>query len=488
MNRVWIITLVSVFLLTSLGCAEEVRRAEWAGRLYPSSPGQLSAMLKDYLDKAEIDEVPSNIVALIAPHAGYIYSGHVAAYAFKAIKDMDLDTIVVVAFNHRKRYDAISVYDRGLFETPLGPLEVDRNLARKLILSHDKIYFNPEAFENEHSGEAMLPFIRYVFKDKKIKIVPLLVGYQTYENAEILGNSLYKVLKDKKNVMILGSTDMSHFHNYDEANKIDDHAIEILKELDPEALFEKAQTKECEFCGRGPVIATMIAAKMLGANSIKILKYANSGDVTSKKDSVVGYLSAAFYKKEGERMLNDSQRKRLLEIARSSMESYARTKKMIDVKEDDPLFNKTLGAFVSLHQNGELRGCIGNIIGTGPLCETIRNLAIESSAADPRFRPVTVSELDAIDLEISVLSELKKIDNPDEIKMGTHGVLVQSGFKSGVLLPQVATETGWSKEEFMSHLCVFKAGLPADAWKQGKIDIFIFTAEVFSEKDLNVKH
>ena len=160
---------------------------------------------------------------------------------------------------------------------------------------------------------------------------------------------------------------------------------------------------------------------------------------------------------------------------------YVKLIKRLDFNESDPLFNKEMGAFVTIHKKGQLRGCIGNIIGRGPLYLTIRNMAIESSTGDPRFPKVTPGELDEIDIEISVLSELEKVEDTNTIEMGVHGVIVRKGFSSGVFLPQVATETGWSREEFMNNLCAQKAGLLPDAWKTGEADIFVFTAEVFSE-------
>lgn len=490
-----LVTLILILFISSLTFAGEVKKADLAGSWYPGSAERLSSMLEGYIENAKLDKVPSGIIAIIVPHAGYIYSGPVAAYAFKAVSDLEIDTIIIVGFSHRRYFNAISVYDRGIFETPLGFLKVDEELAKKLILSNEKFYFNPEVFSGENSVEMMLPFIRFVFRNKDIKIVPIAMGVQSYENAVILGNSLYEVLKDKDKFLLVASTDMSHYHNYGEANAMDGLAIETLKELDPKALFDKVSFKKCEFCGIGAVVATMIAAKRLGADGIEILKYANSGDTAGRKDNVVGYLAAAIYKTQDPRpktpdqnkgedeMLNEAQKKRLLKIAREGIETYLTTNKKLEVKEDDPVFNRELGAFVTLHKHGQLRGCIGNIVGRGPLYLTVRDMAIESATGDPRFASVTVSELKDIDIEISVLSELKKIDNPDEIVLGKHGVLVRSGFRSGVFLPQVATETGWSKEEFMSSLCAHKAGLPPDAWKTGEVDIYIYTAEVFGEKD-----
>jgi len=182
-------------------------------------------------------------------------------------------------------------------------------------------------------------------------------------------------------------------------------------------------------------------------------------------------------------MLNEKQKKRLLEIARKTIEEHLKTGKILELNETDPKLKKACGAFVTLHERGELRGCIGNIVGQKPLYITVRDMAIQSSTQDPRFAPVKLPELKDIKIEISALSPLKKIKDAKEIQLGVHGVLVKKGWNSGVFLPQVAAETGWNKEEFLSNLCVHKAGLPADAWKHSSCEMYIFDAAVFSENE-----
>ena len=183
-------------------------------------------------------------------------------------------------------------------------------------------------------------------------------------------------------------------------------------------------------------------------------------------------------------MLSQSQRKRLMQIARDSIRTYLETGKKLAVSETDSLLLKEMGAFVTLNEHGQLRGCIGNLIGQQPLYLTIRDMAVEAALRDPRFPPVALNELKNIEIEISVLSPMEKINSVDKIQLGKHGVLIKQGFRSGVFLPQVATETGWAKEEFLSNLCSHKAGLPADAWKDKTTEIYIFSAEVFSEKEI----
>ena len=204
----------------------------------------------------------------------------------------------------------------------------------------------------------------------------------------------------------------------------------------------------------------------------------------TKGNWTVGYGSCVIdHENRGDTMLNSGQRKKLLQIARSSIETYLKTKQMLQLTESDPLLGQEIGAFVTLHEHGELRGCIGSLIGKKTLYLTVRDMAVEAAVGDPRFHSVSLPELNAIEIEVSVLSPLKRIKSVDEIKLGEHGVLIKSGINSGVFLPQVATETGWSKEEFLSQLCAQKAGLLPEAWKNKTTEIYTFTADVFSEKE-----
>ena len=173
----------------------------------------------------------------------------------------------------------------------------------------------------------------------------------------------------------------------------------------------------------------------------------------------------------------------MLELAEKAITYYLKNGKRLQIEESDTVLNKEMGAFVTLHKDGRLRGCIGNLIGRGPFYLTVRDMAVEAATGDPRFKPVTLDEMKDIDIEISALSPMEKIDDPQKIEMGKHGVMVRSGFTSGVYLPQVATETGWSREEFMNSLCAEKAGIPENSWKTGKCEIYIFTAEVFGGKE-----
>lgn len=182
-----------------------------------------------------------------------------------------------------------------------------------------------------------------------------------------------------------------------------------------------------------------------------------------------------------EQMLTKEEQRTLLKLARDTIESWVKERKRPPLPEAKGLLGENCGAFVSIHKKGQLRGCIGNLVGYAPLAETIQEMAIACSTGDPRFHPVTPAELKEIDIEISVLSPLREIKDINEIKVGTHGILISRGMNHGVLLPQVATEYCWNCMTFLQHTCL-KAGLPEDAWKDDGTKIEIFSAQVFGEK------
>jgi AmmeMemoRadiSam system protein A len=231
------------------------------------------------------------------------------------------------------------------------------------------------------------------------------------------------------------------------------------------------------------------AARLLGADQFPIIAYANSGDIPgAARDRVVGYCAVAACRSgtsagaartaaAGE--LTAKQQERLLSLARSAIEAYVRSDRVVAITEADAALLRPGAAFVTLRRHGQLRGCIGSIEAVSPLAETVRDRAIHAASADPRFPPVSAAELSDLEIEISVLSPLRKVATADEIELGKHGVIVRSGRRSGVFLPQVAEETGWSRDEFLTHLCRDKAGLPANAWKRDA-DLFVFTVQAFS--------
>jgi AmmeMemoRadiSam system protein B/AmmeMemoRadiSam system protein A len=474
-------------LCFTLSCfAQDIKYPNVSGAFYPENPGELSQMIDGFLEAAKPEPVEGDIFALISPHAGYGFSGPTASYGYKLIKGRAYKTVVIMGPSHSYGFSAISVYPQGLFRTPLGDLEVDKVFAQKLLYKDSNISFEPRAFEKEHSVEVQLPFLQKVISG--FKIVPIVIGDCSLLECQKLAELLKEAIGERKDVLVVASSDMTHRYDYEEVEIIDKLTLSYLEKMDTEGLYYGFREQKLEMCGMLPVVTALSLAKQLGHDKLKILNYTNSAIVTGNKKKgtwTVGYTSCVIDQKKGEvAMLNKNQRKRLLEIARSSIQTYLRTGKKLEVNETDPALLRENGAFVTLHEHGELRGCIGNLVGNQPLYLTIRDMAVESATGDFRFSSVTLPELKDIEIEISVLSPLERVHSIDEIQLGIHGVLVRKGFNSGVFLPQVATETGWTKEEFLSNLCAHKAGLPASAWQDRTTEIYKFSAEVFSEKEV----
>lgn len=483
------IAVVLFVISVNIEGAQVTKKTNVAGAFYTADPVTLQEEIKDYFSIVTLPSFSGRVLGVISPHAGYIYSGPVAAYSYKVIEDFEYDLAVVLAPSHYYPFTGASVYSGDAFATPLGNLQIDSE-AVEFIAKNTHISADNSVFEQEHSLEVQLPFLKYAKPD--IKIVPIIFGQATHEQMKSIAITLEELSKIK-NILVITSTDLSHFHSYDKANEIDNKTISYVEALDSDGFVTQLMAEKCEACGYAPLLTIMEYFKLKGAN-VKVLKYANSGDTAGDKARVVGYVSIAGLvssepKNSSEDVLDsdeldDDEKKLLLNIARKTLEQYLDdgTVPVFEVKSER--LNQVRGAFVTLHKNGELRGCIGNY-GHEPLYETIINMAIASATQDTRFQPLRLGELKEIDIEISALSPLKRVKSAEDIILGKHGVIVKKGFRQGVFLPQVADETGWNKDEFLSYLCLHKAGLSADAWKDSTTELTVFTADVFSEKKIN---
>ena len=467
---------------------EEIRRPAVAGSFYPADPATLARQVRELLNRASKEEIPGKIVALVSPHAGYLYSGQVAAQAFKLVEGADFETVIVVAPSHRVFFQGASVYDRGGFETPLGTVSVDKDLCRKIMAESEILRFLPQGHSQEHSLEVQLPFLQGALG--KFSLAPIVIGDQSFATCQKVGQAIARGAKGK-NVLLVASTDLSHFHSYDRAVKIDQVLLEDIRAYDPEKLQQDLQEEKAEACGGGPVIAVMIASRELGANESRVLSYRNSGDVTGDRSGVVGYAAAVFYRnpgaaeKAGARKkagislgLQEEEKKALRRIALAAIEGKLKGVRSAPEEKLGSNLQEKRGAFVSLHKSGRLRGCIGQIVPTQPLQQTIADMAVAAAFDDPRFDPLTLREMKDLELEISVLTPMERLKNPDEIEIGRHGLYLKKGFCSGLLLPQVAVEYGWDRNTFLEETCR-KAGLSRGAWKEKGTEIYIFSADIF---------
>jgi len=467
------------------GTQEHVKFPDAAGTFYASDPVELSASIETYLTKAETVSLPGPIFAVIVPHAGYPFSGQVAAQAYKQLLSRSYKTVVILASTHTEGFQGIAVYPQGLFRTPLGDIPVDQEFALQLMSRHKEIFADERLFDRQHPIEVQLPFLQKTLND--FRIVPLVMGDVSRASCTYLAESLAEVIGKRNDVLLVASSDMYHGYSIPDAQRIDRVTLSYLEKMDAAGVFQALSEGKAQLCGGLPVYVTLLTAKNAGHNLLRVLDHTNSAQVTGRTadgEWTVGYSSSVIDqpKQEGA-MFNRTQRKRLLQIARTSIEAYLKNGKPMEVSEKDALLNQTMGAFVTLHEHGELRGCIGTMVGRQPLYLTVRDMAIEAAVGDPRFSPLRPAELKNVEIEISALSPLEKVKSADDIVMGKHGVILKRGFSSGVFLPQVATETGWTREQFLSQLCAQKAGLAADAWKDPATELYVFTAEVFSEKE-----
>jgi AmmeMemoRadiSam system protein B/AmmeMemoRadiSam system protein A len=493
---------------TTEGGFREVREAVIAGSWYPGDPEDLAADIDGYLEGAETSAIDGEIVALISPHAGYMYSGPVAAHAYAHLRGRTYDTVIVVAPSHRFGFRGASIFGGDGYETPLGIVPVDREVADALTDRSRGLAYEPRAHAAEHSLEIQVPFLQRVLGD--FSIVPIIMGDQSEDGVRTLAGRIADVVKARsatKRMLIVASTDLSHFHDYDRAVALDSVVLERVGGFDPEGLLAALAAGECEACGGGPMAAVMMAARELGASRSTVVKYANSGDVTGDHSQVVGYMAAVVTRKagggaEGERPegrkdedaggaapyegLNDEERRELLALARGAIEAAVSGQSAPRSTLASSALDTECGAFVTLHKDGRLRGCIGYVRAVKPLRSTVAEMAVQAALHDPRFPAVTADEVPGLDIEISVLSPLEEVDDVSAIEVGRHGLIVQDGARSGLLLPQVATEQGWDRDTFLDHTCL-KAGLPAGSWKREGVTVLRFTAEVFGEIELGLR-
>lgn len=482
----------------------DVREPAVAGKFYPDSAAKLRLAIGKFLQ----DAIPAKVkkpVAIIVPHAGYIFSGQICADGFNQVSNQKYDIVVILGTNHTgSGFNRISLYPGVGFRTPLGTAPVDKSIISSLLKeSPNDCILDKPAHESEHSLEVIVPFIQVVFP--KAKIVPIVVGSQDMDTCTRFGQALAKVLKNK-NALIVASSDLSHYPSQEDTNIVDRKTLEAIEKLDIAGFRKTIQDNmnknisnlsTCA-CGEAPIMAAMAAAQSMGATRGAIVSYANSGDVAiGERSRVVGYgavvLTADGNKKEiissakkpttpVSSSLTTSDKKTLIAFARETLSRIFTTDTVPLARGFSANLQQPRGVFVTLKKKGELRGCIGHMIADEPLGKLVGTMAIQAALNDRRFNPLTGDELNDIEIEISVLTPMKKVAGVSDILIGRDGVLLAKDGRSAVFLPQVATEQGWSREEMLDHLCQ-KAGLDSGCWKKGA-QFSTYQALVFSESEL----
>lgn len=479
---------------------DKIRKPAVAGLFYPSDQAELNLMLDKYLTDAMSLNIPG-IRAIICPHAGYIYSGPVAAKAYKQLTGRKIDTVIILAPSHYAMFGGASVSDAAFWETPLGKIAVsdkarDLSMIKPFIpetpcemappswsIQSPLLKNNPKDIVNtphtwEHSIEVQIPFIQKVLP--QAKIIPVVMDNIDYTAAAKALNSFLT-----ENTVIVVSSDLSHYNPYDLAKKLDKETIEAI------CNFDYSKITPDEACGCVPIKLLLKLAELNGWKA-RMIAYQNSGDTAGDKQRVVGYTAIVFYEDIASE-LNSEDKRYLLKLARQTIASAFGGKKIEDVLADqNPGKNLTQarGCFVTITEGGKLRGCIGNIWPSHPLFKAVAINAFQAAFKDFRFPPLQPNELPHIELEVSVLTVPKPLNATgpkeilDKLNPGKDGVVLQIDTSMATFLPQVWEQIP-GKIEFLEELSK-KAGCPPDAWKNNNARVLIYHVVAFKESEFGL--
>jgi len=469
------------------------RKPYAAGRFYTDKPGELKNQLEELFSKSIKNNTGNTPLAIIVPHAGYVYSGEVAASAWNQVDpNCKFERIFIIGSSHTTTFEGVSVYCSGHYETPLGIVKVDLDFTKKLVKENRLIKCYPEAHLKEHSLEVQLPFLQYHLKNE-FKIVPVIMGSSTAETSKKLA-AIFKPYLNENNLFVI-SSDFSHYPKYNDARVTDQRTAEAIKTNNAAKLIATIEANESKntpglatsLCGWSSVLTLLYMTEQLPGIKVDLLQYKNSGDSPNgDKERVVGYYAISFFKQKSinqsnEFSLNSDDKKYLIKLARETITEYIRkgTIPEIDPVILSPSLKTPCGAFVTLNKNHSLRGCIGRFEANLPLWKVVRSMAIAAATEDPRFSKVQSGEISQLKIEISVLTPMKRIQSADEFTLGKQGIYIKKGNSSGTFLPQVAAQTGWSKEEFLGHCSQDKAGIGWNGWKTA--ELYTYEALVFGE-------
>lgn len=432
-----------------------IRKPVVAGQFYPSSAGELRAMIQ----RMVFEEAPKqNVIGYYAPHAGYIYSGPVVGATISRIELKD--TFIILGPNHSGMGAPFSIMTEGKWETPLGDVEIDTKLAKTILAGSRYLKEDRLAHLEEHSIEVQLPFIQYFKPD--FKFVPIILSHANIDTYRNIGKAIASAIKSSgKEVIIVASGDMNHYEPEKITNTKDQQAIDSILKLEVNELLERVRDFNISMCGYGTASCLIFAAKELGANHAELVKHQTSGDVAGDYSSVVGYAGI---------LITESKESPQVKLARETIEAYIK-KGALPYPEIIPAeMQGKAGVFVSLHKGNELRGCIGTIEPTeNNIAQEIISNAISAATRDPRFLPVNAEELFQLEYSVDVLTEPEPIDSENDLDPKKYGAIVESGRRRGLLLPDLE---GVDTVEQQIDICRIKAGIePGETIKLYRFEV-----------------
>ncbi|NLO20303.1 MAG: AmmeMemoRadiSam system protein B [Ignavibacteria bacterium] len=461
-----------------------------AGSFYSNSRSELLSSINEYLNKEKpIISKEEEIIGIVVPHAGYVYSGWVAGFAYREIIGRKYDAIVLIGPSHITHFRGASIFDGDAYTSPLGASLIDKKLAGMIAENSESINISRKGHgwnggRAEHSLEVQIPFLQVV--QPNVPIVPIIIGSSNFESADELMLSLVKAIKESnKKVLLIASTDLSHFHNQEKACAIDQSLIEDFKKFDYFKLAKDLASSKKEACGSSALLTVMMAAEQLGGNLPLNLKHATSAEspyYPGDTNRVVGYLSGALLKSKNPFIelpnFSEEEQDLLKQIAQNSVRSkILRIKDSLPFKIENKNLNLNLPAFVTIRKKGALRACMGHTSTELPLYEEISHSAQVASTEDSRFGPIKKNELADLDFEITVLSRMKRVVELSQIQIARDGLYIRLGSYGGLFLPQVPVEQKWNLTEYLENLC-YKAGLQKNDYLNPKAQLFSFRAFV----------
>jgi len=482
MKKIIIFILLFITIGIVPSALADTRKAVWSGRFYPSDSSKLkqriASLTKAARNNSNIQLPDGHLKALIMPHAGYIYSGLTAAHVVNVLKANQFAKVIIMGPDHRVGMNYVAISQVDAYETPLGKILLHDDA--KQLKKYSSVFRSSKySDESEHCIEVVLPFLQYYLKS--FKFIPMVVGQI---DPKILVSYIEPLLDNQ--TLLVSSSDLSHYLKYFAAEMTDKHTIDLILKKDIKTLANKDNAA----CGIIPIQVILYLAKKLNWTPV-LLHKSNSGDTAGDKTRVVGYTTIAFF--GGKKMtplddqLTEAQGQVLLKLARSTIAK--KLGKSFDTPSDETLQDKDLqekkGTFVTLNIHGQLRGCIGSLIGQTSLVKGVENNAINAAFNDPRFSPLSVEEYNNIHVEVSVLTDPQPLEYTDtndlinKLKPKVHGVILRKGYSSATFLPQVWDQLP-THEAFLSHLCL-KAGLPGDTWKKDHLDIQTYKVQYFEE-------
>lgn len=482
-------TIFAVPLLWLLAVPAGARTPAVAGQFYPANPKELAALVDGYLAAPDGEKPVPGAVALLVPHAGYEFSGRLAGLAYRSA-EKSYDTVVILATGHTEGVKGAALLASDSYETPLGKVQPDRDLAAALVKASPLFEDRPSAHLREHAVEVQLPFLQRRLK-KPFKLLAATLNTGELSDLKKIGAALAAALRGKK-ALIVVSADFSHYPGKEAAAASDGAMALAVSSMDPGLVqltsriisAKNVPGLETCACGEAALEAGMEAARLLGAKSFSVLKISDSHSEkpgATGPERVVGYISGVFSKSgtAAALELSPEQKKYLLKEARAALLGAFEGAPAPAGLEKDPRLNLPGAAFVTLTQAGRLRGCVGTVTPALTLADAVRHGALSAAFEDGRFSPLERRELDEVKIEISVLSPMRPVKAAD-IKPWKHGVMAVSGRNSGLFLPQVWEQIP-AKEAFLGEICEQKAGLPRDCWKDPKTSLYSFTADAFEE-------